>query len=112
MWNCTALRPHCLSRRFSGRGSWTTRCWRGTAKLRRADITGKVTAESTPLFALVDGARVPIHRANGGFKIQKKQVALDELLRQIADHPEAFNANGLLRPGMQEHWLADPACLR
>ena len=29
----------------------------------------KVTAESTPLFALADGARVPIHRANGQFKI-------------------------------------------
>ena len=65
----------------------------------------KVTAESTPLFALVDGARVPVHRANGGFKIQKKQVAADELLRQIADHPEEFNANVLLRPVLQDYWL-------
>jgi bacillithiol synthase len=65
----------------------------------------KVTAESTPLFALVDGARVPIHRANGGFKIQKKQVAADELFRQIADHPENFNANVLLRPVLQDYWL-------
>ncbi len=65
----------------------------------------KVTAESTPLFALVDGARVPVHRANGGFKIQKKQVATDELLREIADHPEEFNANVLLRPVLQDYWL-------
>ena len=65
----------------------------------------KVTAESTPLFALVDGARVPVHRANGGFKIQKKQVAADELLRRIADDPEDFNANVLLRPVLQDYWL-------
>jgi bacillithiol synthase len=65
----------------------------------------KVTAESTPLFALVDGARVPVHRANGGFKIQKKQIAADELLRRIADDPEDFNANVLLRPVLQDYWL-------
>jgi bacillithiol biosynthesis cysteine-adding enzyme BshC len=65
----------------------------------------KITPESTPLFALVDGARVPIHRANGGFKIQKQQVAADELLRRIADEPENFNANVLLRPVLQDYWL-------
>ncbi len=65
----------------------------------------KVTAESTPLFALVDGARVPVHRANGGFKILKKQLAKDELLREIADRPEEFNANVLLRPVLQDYWL-------
>ena len=32
----------------------------------------KVTEESTPLFALVDGARVPVHRSNGGFAIRKE----------------------------------------
>ena len=42
----------------------------------------KVTAESTPLFALVDGVRVPIHRGNGGFKIAKESLSADELLRQ------------------------------
>ena len=79
---------------------------------RNAEITAagyheqvKITKESTLLFALVDGARVPVHRANGGFKIQKKQVAADELLRQIADHPENFNANVLLRPVLQDYWL-------
>ncbi len=65
----------------------------------------KVTAESTPLFALVDGARVPVHRANGGFKILKRQLAKDELLREIADRPEEFNANVLLRPVLQDYWL-------
>jgi bacillithiol biosynthesis cysteine-adding enzyme BshC len=65
----------------------------------------KITQESTPLFALVDGVRVPVHRANGGFKIQKQQLAADELLRRIADEPENFNANVLLRPVLQDYWL-------
>ena len=65
----------------------------------------KITPESTPLFALVDDVRVPVHRANGGFKIQKQQLAPDELLRRIADEPENFNANVLLRPVLQDYWL-------
>lgn len=65
----------------------------------------KVTAESTPLFALVDGVRVPIHRGNGGFKIAKESLSADELLRQIETSPENFNANVLLRPVLQDYWL-------
>ncbi len=65
----------------------------------------KVTAESTPLFALVDGARVPVHRANGAFTIRKEKIAADELKRRIADEPENFNANVLLRPVLQDYWL-------
>lgn len=65
----------------------------------------KVTGESTPLFALVDGARVPVHRSNGEFSIRKERIALDELKRRIADYPEKFNANVLLRPVLQDFWL-------
>jgi bacillithiol biosynthesis cysteine-adding enzyme BshC len=65
----------------------------------------KVTEESTPLFALVDEARVPVHRSNGGFTIRKERIALDELKRRIAEHPENFNANVLLRPVLQDYWL-------
>ena len=65
----------------------------------------KVTEESTPLFALVDGARVPVHRSNGGFTIRKERISLDELRRRIADQPENFNANVLLRPVLQDYWL-------
>jgi bacillithiol biosynthesis cysteine-adding enzyme BshC len=65
----------------------------------------KVTQESTPLFALVDGARVPIHRANGGFAIRKERISLEELKRRIEEHPEDFNANVLLRPVLQDYWL-------
>jgi bacillithiol synthase len=65
----------------------------------------KVTEESTPLFALVDGARVPVHRSNGGFSIRKVRLTLAELKRRISERPEDFNANVLLRPVLQDYWL-------
>ena len=65
----------------------------------------KVTAESTPLFAVVEGARVPIHRANGQFKIGREVVSGDELQRRVETAPETFSANVLLRPVLQDYWL-------
>jgi bacillithiol biosynthesis cysteine-adding enzyme BshC len=65
----------------------------------------KVTAESTPLFALVEGARVPIHRANGQFRIGREVVSGDELQRRVETAPENFSANVLLRPVLQDYWL-------
>jgi bacillithiol biosynthesis cysteine-adding enzyme BshC len=65
----------------------------------------KVTGESTPLFALVDGARVPVHRANGAFTIAKKAVSAEELQKRIETAPENFSANVLLRPVLQDYWL-------
>lgn len=65
----------------------------------------KVTAQSTPLFALVGGARIPIHRSNGGFSIGREQIALADLQQRITDAPENFSANVLLRPVLQDYWL-------
>ena len=65
----------------------------------------KVTPESTPLFALVDGARVPVQRANGAFAIAKKSVSSEELQKRIETAPENFSANVLLRPVLQDYWL-------
>ncbi len=65
----------------------------------------KVTAESTPLFALVEGARVPIHRSNGQFKLGREVVSGDELQRRVEAAPENFSANVLLRPVLQDYWL-------
>ena len=65
----------------------------------------KVTRESTPLFTLVDGARVPIHRANSAFTIRTERLSGEELERRIADAPEEFSANVLLRPILQDYWL-------
>ena len=65
----------------------------------------KITGESTPLFALLDGSRMPIHRANGGFSIRKERLTLEELKQRIEEHPEEFNPNVLLRPVLQDYWL-------
>jgi len=65
----------------------------------------KVTEQSTPLFAVVDGARVPVHRANGQFTIRKQRLSPEELKRLIADAPQNFNPNVLLRPVLQDYWL-------
>lgn len=65
----------------------------------------KVTRESTPLFAQVDGKRVPIHRANGNLAIGTERVPGDELEKRVAAAPENFSANVLLRPVLQDYWL-------
>jgi bacillithiol biosynthesis cysteine-adding enzyme BshC len=65
----------------------------------------KVTPESTPLFALVDGVRVPVQLANGAFAIAKKSVSAEELQKRIETAPENFSANVLLRPVLQDYWL-------
>ena len=65
----------------------------------------KVTAESTLLFVLVEGARVPIHRANGQFKIGREVVSADDMRRRVESAPGLFSANVLLRPVLQDYWL-------
>ena len=65
----------------------------------------KVTRESTALFALVDGARVPVHRANGGYAIGTDRLSREELLQRVQAAPENFSANVLLRPVMQDYLL-------
>jgi len=65
----------------------------------------KVTPESTLLFALVEGVRVPIHRANGQFAIARERLSGEELQRRIEASPENFSANVLLRPVLQDYWL-------
>ena len=65
----------------------------------------KVTDLSTPLFALVDGVRVPVHRANGEFSIGKERLTAEEMIRRVGERPEKFSANVLLRPVLQDYWL-------
>ncbi len=64
-----------------------------------------VTPESTLLFSFKDGARTPVHRANGGFEIAGEKLSQDALLARIAAHPEQFSANVLLRPVVQDYLL-------
>ena len=71
----------------------------------------KVTASSTLLFAVRDGARIPVHRRAGTtaegseFVIGGEKVSQDDLLRRIDSSPQDFNPNVLLRPIAQDHLL-------
>ena len=65
----------------------------------------KVTPESTALFALVDGVRVPIHRANGNFKIARQLLSAEELQQRVAATPQDYSPNVLLRPVLQDYLL-------
>ena len=70
----------------------------------------KVTPSSTLLFAIRKGARVPVHRRVNGngsadFLMEEERVAQAELLRQVASSPQAFSANVLLRPVIQDYLL-------
>ncbi|MGH9714150.1 MAG: bacillithiol biosynthesis cysteine-adding enzyme BshC [Candidatus Acidiferrales bacterium] len=62
----------------------------------------KVTRETTLLFYNVDGRRQPLRRHNGGFSAGKATFKPDELRAAIEKTPEAFTANVLLRPVIQD----------
>ena len=64
-----------------------------------------VTPESTLLFAMRDGARVPVHRANGNYDIAGEKLSQQELVARIASEPQHFSANVLLRPVVQDYLL-------
>jgi bacillithiol synthase len=71
----------------------------------------KVTPSSTLLFAMQNGARIPVHHraiTTSGvseFLIGEEKIPQDELLQRIASAPQDFNPNVLLRPVVQDHVL-------
>ena len=65
----------------------------------------KVTPSSTLLFQMQRGARVPVHRANGGFQVGKEKLSPEALTARITAQPEQFSANVLLRPVVQDYLL-------
>jgi bacillithiol synthase len=67
----------------------------------------KVTSASALLFALRDGARVPVHRSTAGseFEIGGEKISQRELLGGIDSAPEDFSPNVLLRPVVQDYLL-------
>jgi bacillithiol biosynthesis cysteine-adding enzyme BshC len=79
---------------------------RGQA-LRRAGFHEqvKVTSSSTLLFALHDGARTAIHRSNGRFSIAREKLGEADVRARMQQAPEAFSANVLLRPVVQDYLL-------
>ena len=71
----------------------------------------KVTPSSTLLFALKDGARIPVHRRVNGsdatseFLINDEKLSKEQILQRIARKPDDFSPNVLLRPIVQDHLL-------
>jgi len=70
----------------------------------------KVTASSTLLFMLHEGARTVVHRRINGtpteqFMVAGAKFSREDLLSRIANTPEQFSANVLLRPVVQDYLL-------
>ena len=70
----------------------------------------KVTAASTLLFEVRNGARTVVRRRanglNGGeFQSGREKLSKSQLLERIEAAPQTFNANVLLRPVLQDYLL-------
>jgi bacillithiol biosynthesis cysteine-adding enzyme BshC len=65
----------------------------------------KVTNSSTVLFALQNGVRTVVHRANGHFTVGKEKLEEKELLSRIEARPQDFSGNALFRPAIQDFLL-------
>ena len=65
----------------------------------------KVAPNSSLLFAVRNGARVPVHLAEPGFSIAGEKISREQLISQVDSAPEQFNANVLLRPVVQDYLL-------
>jgi len=66
----------------------------------------KVTSSSTLLFAMRDGARVPIHQSKTGeFLTGQEKVSRRQLLDLASKSPQSFSPNVLLRPVVQDYLL-------
>ncbi len=69
----------------------------------------KVADTSTLLFVNVDGQRSPLRVRNEEFLLGRRVFPPAKLLEWLADSPEAFSPNVLLRPVIQDHLLATVA---
>jgi bacillithiol synthase len=66
----------------------------------------RITETSTPLFAIRDGSRIPLHMMSPEqFQIGKTDVSKAELLQMAQNSPQVFSPNVLLRPVVQDYLL-------
>src|SRR5437588_1374125 len=65
----------------------------------------KVTSATSFLFALEDGARVPVRRNGSGFLLGNRKLSAAELQQRVNDAPQDFSPNALLRTSVQNHLL-------
>src|SRR5258706_5411801 len=78
-----------------------------SAALERAGFHAqvKVAENSTLVFRIVDGRRVPVRPKNGGFIAGNIQESFEDTWKVLENHPERFSANALLRPVIQDTLL-------
>jgi bacillithiol biosynthesis cysteine-adding enzyme BshC len=65
----------------------------------------KVTEQSTLLFRIVDGQRVPLRSSQGGFAAGGLQQSTEETVKALEQHPGDFSPSALLRPVVQDTLL-------
>lgn len=65
----------------------------------------KVAGENTLLFMDVDGERTPLRAKDGGFALGPEALSAAAVLDQLANSPERFSPNALLRPVVQDFLL-------
>ena len=65
----------------------------------------KVSAQSTLVFRVVDGQRLPLRPSNGGLAAGNKEESFDATLKAVEERPEEFSPSALLRPVIQDTLL-------
>jgi bacillithiol biosynthesis cysteine-adding enzyme BshC len=65
----------------------------------------RVTPTSTPVLAMRDGSRIPVHTDAGSFSIGDAQHSKQDLAALAASSPQTFSPNVLLRPVVQDFLL-------
>jgi bacillithiol synthase len=66
----------------------------------------RITPTSTPLLAMRDGSRIPLHAdAQGSFSIGDAKHSKQELTALVDSSPHTFSPNVLLRPVVQDYLL-------
>ena len=66
----------------------------------------RITPTSTPLLAMRDGARIPIHAdTSGSFLIGEQKYSKEELAAWADSSPQLLSPNVLLRPVVQDYLL-------
>lgn len=65
----------------------------------------RITPMSTPLLAMRDGSRIPVHADAGSFSIGDAQHSKQDLAALVASSPQTFSPNVLLRPVVQDYLL-------
>jgi bacillithiol biosynthesis cysteine-adding enzyme BshC len=72
----------------------------------------RTTSTSTPLLAMRDGARIPVHAdAPGSFSIGDARYSKQEFAGLASSSPQTFSPNVLLRPVVQDYLLPTLACV-